>query len=50
MHTIFGQRAFSNFSQPEEPARDTLDTVDVARWKLRLLSLHRDDPHEVIPP
>src|SRR5262249_15883971 len=61
MHMIFGRRAFfgyavrpdgdtywfSNFAQPDEPARDALNSVEAAEWKQRLLAFHRDDPSEV---
>jgi 2-polyprenyl-6-methoxyphenol hydroxylase-like FAD-dependent oxidoreductase len=61
MHMIFGRRGFfgyavrssgetfwfSNFAQPEEPARGSLESVDAAEFRERLLTLHCDDPPEV---
>ena len=61
MHMIFGHQGFfgyavrpsgdtfwfSNFAQAEEPARGSLETVDAAEFRQRLLTLHRDDPPEV---
>lgn len=61
MHMIFGRRAFfgyavrpsgdaywfSNLAEPEEPARGSLEAVDAAEFRERLLALHRDDPPEV---
>jgi FAD-dependent urate hydroxylase len=61
MHMIFGRRGFfgyavrpsgdtfwfSNFSETEEPARGSLEAVDAAEFRQRLLALHRDDPPEV---
>lgn len=61
MHMIFGRRAFfgyavrpsgdtywfSNYAEPEEPARGSLDAVDAAELRERLLALHRGDPPEV---
>ena len=38
---------FSNFAQPEEPARGSLEAVDGAAYRQQLLALHRDDPPEV---
>jgi len=61
MHMIFGHRGFfgyavrpsgdtywfSNFAQPDEPARGSLEAVDAAEYRQKLLVLHRDDPPEV---
>jgi 2-polyprenyl-6-methoxyphenol hydroxylase-like FAD-dependent oxidoreductase len=61
MHMIFGRRGFfgyavrpsgdtfwfSNFAQPEEPARGSLEALDAAEFRQRLLTLHHDDPPEV---
>jgi 2-polyprenyl-6-methoxyphenol hydroxylase-like FAD-dependent oxidoreductase len=61
MHMIFGRRGFfgyavrpsgdtfwfSNFAQSEEPARGSLEAVDAAEFRQRLLTLHHDDPPEV---
>ena len=61
MHMIFGRRGFfgyavrpsgdtywfSNVAQPEEPPRGSLEAVDAAAYRQRLLALHRDDPPEV---
>jgi FAD-dependent urate hydroxylase len=62
MHMIFGRRGFfgyavrplggtywfSNFAQSEEPPRGSFEAVDSAEFRQRLLTLHRDDPPEVI--
>ncbi len=38
---------FSNFAQSEEPPRGSLEAVDSAELRQRLLTLHRDNPPEV---
>jgi 2-polyprenyl-6-methoxyphenol hydroxylase-like FAD-dependent oxidoreductase len=61
MRMVFGRRAFfgyavrpggdtywfSNYLQATEPARKSLETVNGAEFRERLLELHRDDPPEV---
>ncbi|MFN8454990.1 MAG: FAD-dependent monooxygenase [Anaerolineae bacterium] len=61
MHMIFGRRGFfgyavrpsgetywfSNFAQPEEPARGSLEAVDTAEFRQRLLAVHQGDPPAV---
>lgn len=61
MHMIFGRRGFfgyavrpsgdtfwfSNFAQPEEPARGSLVPVATGDFRQRLLTIHRDDPSQV---
>jgi 2-polyprenyl-6-methoxyphenol hydroxylase-like FAD-dependent oxidoreductase len=61
MHMIFGRRAFfgyavrpsgdtywfSNFTETEAPARETLIAIGAERFKSQLLALHRDDPAPV---
>jgi 2-polyprenyl-6-methoxyphenol hydroxylase-like FAD-dependent oxidoreductase len=62
MRMVFGRRAFfgyavrpsghtywfSNFSKPDEPARQELTTVDGSDYREHLVDLHRDGPPEVI--
>ncbi len=62
MRMVFGKRAFfgyavrpsghtywfSNFSRPDEPARQELAGLDGTDYRDQLLDLHRDDPPDVI--
>lgn len=62
MHMVFGRRAFfgyavrpsgetywfSNYAQKDEPSRSGFASVDADAMRQRLLTLHRDDPPEVI--
>ena len=62
MHMIFGRSGFfgyavrpcgqtywfSNFAQKTEPSRDELSHLSAQQVKQQLLSIHRDDPPEVV--
>jgi 2-polyprenyl-6-methoxyphenol hydroxylase-like FAD-dependent oxidoreductase len=62
MHMVFGRRAFfgyavrpsgetywfSNYAQKEEPSPSEFASVDADMMRQQLLTLHRDDPPEVI--